>query len=838
MLPYNQGHETIVSGMPYVPFQPLQGLPGGMLSQIAAAPLMSSFGAAGVPLGYAGYPGQTNLYNNVRMQMFTDAHQQMMQQAVMQDAGRMVEYARTMAHSVGRPFGDEQEKAIRNSVAAIAPFAAVLSPATMDMFAGGRSHFALSNNIHLSGRYRSDPVTGFGMSAASSNHIAQGIFENYYSDPSLGLTRAAGLSANEIGSLFGELTRRGLMMGPGSRGERVVSGLNFLSPGEQESALRSAGIDIGSLGRLSDGSYNLGKLDDDKLRKLESVSSVQFGMRSADAGRIVHTLDKYKKAVAAVKEIFGDAGRPNAPFNELWNMLETLTAGSMQQMDPGRIEMTVRNIRNSANRAGITMEGVSRMMTMAGSDLQAMGLNPVFMTQVVPGSMNWREAYNQIGGGFAPGWGLRSGDQLMLMDQQRRTRAIGSSLGNRLGALARLQARGIEFSGDAADLLRQMQNGSIDDRFIRMGSTEFNEMLANNSSLSVSQVERAMQHRSLNEEFIFTNNLGSVVTAAQKREFLDRILGGERGGAFNTIATMHLREINGKADNGLALDISRSIAESIGGMSNEVRRNKDVRNSLAARELRKKLESTEAGRAHLRALEEKGDVNEQLKFLVEESYGHAETVARERYGIDYLENPLSLMDPKVTQKAAQNKKSTELTSLLQSIHSGDFDPNALNRLFKTLSSGDTDLAKLMGSALGLDTKHAVHLAGSLSALHRRSAAIEAERQKLIKKVDAGTATDEEIRKLKSLTDESGALQEGFQQIQSYLDRPDVRKALGDHVRNTLGGGAGDSGGPSEWTMNGVTINVNGKVVLTDGSGDGGVGRTPTGRGAPTPAGGV
>ena len=836
--PYNYGHDTIVQGRPYQPFMPLQGMPGGMMSQMAASTVMGAFNQAGVPLGFHGAPGATNLYNNVRMQMYTQAHMQGMEKAVVQDTGRIVEYARGMAQATGQPFGAEQAAAIRNSMAKVAPLAAVLPPELIDAAAGGRSQAAMFHQMHMGGRYRLDPVSGFtGLSADSANFAAKGLFQHYYSDPKAGLTKASGLSANEMGSMFGELTRRGLMAGPGTNAERTVAGINAMGRSAQEAALGKVGIDIGSLGGDGRGGLNLGNLSDSQIRGLQGQEGVQAGIRRADTGKIANTLDKYKGAVSAVKEIFGDEGRPNAPFRELWNMLETLSAGSVQQMDKGRLEMTVRNMRNAADKAGITMQGMSRMMTMAGSDLQAMGMNPAFATQMVPAAMNFREAYNAIGGNAQHAWGLRSADQLTMMDQQRRGRAIASPLANKLGALARLSGAGTEFTGQAGELLKQMRTGRISDEFIRMGRNEFVDMLAAGSDVSTAEAARALQHKTLNEEAIFTENLGGVVTQAQKREYMDKILGGQEGGAFHTIASMSVRERLGRAGGALSKTISSTLAETIGGMDDATFRDARLRGATAATALMNKLGGTAEGREYLAAMG--GDEATQRKRLIRlahESYGQAEKVGRERFGIDYLVNPQSIMEDATGERTLRNKKSTELNSILQSIHGGQYDPNAMRRLMTGLARGDGNLQKLIGTTLGLDNEHIGELAKSLWSIDAKRKAVGKEREALGKKIDLDTASDAEISRYKELLAEESVMGEEQQKLQKYLERPDVAEKLAEKIKKGgVGPGEADQGAgggvPGTFNMSGVTININGQLISKDGSGT--IKGNPTGKGEVT-----
>src|SRR5476649_2789474 len=73
------------------------------------------------------------------------------------------------------------------------------------------------------------------------------------------------------------------------------------------------------------------------------------------------SLKSYTAAIAAVRDLFGDNGRPNAPMRELIAGLEALTAGAVGQIDPGRLNGLVRNTYNLAKQTGIPLNNLMMM---------------------------------------------------------------------------------------------------------------------------------------------------------------------------------------------------------------------------------------------------------------------------------------------------------------------------------------------------------------------------------------------------------------------------------------------------------------------------------------------
>jgi hypothetical protein len=71
------------------------------------------------------------------------------------------------------------------------------------------------------------------------------------------------------------------------------------------------------------------------LRKFVGVAAAGEA-RSVDASRITDSLKRYSKAVAAIRDVFGDNGRPDAPMNELLSALDGLTANTSSMLAPER----------------------------------------------------------------------------------------------------------------------------------------------------------------------------------------------------------------------------------------------------------------------------------------------------------------------------------------------------------------------------------------------------------------------------------------------------------------------------------------------------------------------
>jgi hypothetical protein len=108
--------------------------------------------------------------------------------------------------------------------------------------------------------------------------------------------------------------------------------------------------------------------DLEKLNGFDALASNVDSKRSSEA------VKKYSAAVAAVRDIFGDNGNPNAPLPALLTALEGLTGGAVGSMKPQKIEAALRQMQTVAKEAGIGFEQMAAISTQIDAQGQAMGL--------------------------------------------------------------------------------------------------------------------------------------------------------------------------------------------------------------------------------------------------------------------------------------------------------------------------------------------------------------------------------------------------------------------------------------------------------------------------------
>jgi hypothetical protein len=240
--------------------------------------------------------------------------------------------------------------------------------------------------------------------------------------------------------MFDELTRRGMGGYTGTMRERTVS------------AAKAAGIG------------NVESMSANELDKLRLNPDVAKQMETADFTRIADTLKKYSGAVAAMRDIFGDMGKPNAPMAELIAGLEAMTQGSLTQIDPGRLSSMVRMTHNLAKITGVSMDTAMMMQQHAAAVGQGMGLEPIFAVHATQGALAFGGAMRGSQLFSNPVWGLGDANQQKQLDVNLRMGAAASALVNRGAAASRMSNAigGFAAGSGAANFVDAMRTGALE----------------------------------------------------------------------------------------------------------------------------------------------------------------------------------------------------------------------------------------------------------------------------------------------------------------------------------------------------------------------------------------
>lgn len=481
------------TGMEGVPFLGGGGGPFGALVGLALAPqyqqMMGQVGMTPMGLGH-----DQNIYDVMRAMQLTRMQMEAVKIASESDRAGYMKTMQGMAALTGTPFGSEQRLAASNLVSglvAAGPMLTEIAPDLMDQLSGIKGSSAvLARRMIDAGRYRVDPISGrLGMSAETTGLAARRLYEDLYSDRNL--SDMHGVSAGKLGFLVQELQSRGMLstaaaekgyerfddrgqrlhsFAPGdTRGEtyRAVDDLRRNQPAVLDTAMAKQGI-----------TSSIDKLTAQDLDKLMLDPGVADKLRAFDTERMKRSIKTYTHAVAAMRDIFGDMGHPDAPMQQLVAGLEAMTLGSSHQMDQGKMSMMVRQTYNLAKQSGVTLDNALILQQHAAQRAQYLGIEPIFAVQATQGALAFGGAYRGQGHAAHTAWGVYSADQMQQLDLNARVQASDSNMANQLATIMRIhdQVGGFEEGSKADQIAKAIMSGTPI-AGLNMNEQEFSAMM-------------------------------------------------------------------------------------------------------------------------------------------------------------------------------------------------------------------------------------------------------------------------------------------------------------------------------------------------------------------------
>ncbi len=432
------------AGVPQRPSQmfDFSGLPGmqqgNPFSMMAGMALQSALPSI---MGPDFIPGQfsptQNLYDHRRSTNYFAEQRRAMEEASNRDRDTYQRMIRGVDRMTGMGMPEDQQKRLAGDITSMMPILSqFMGPELTDQLHGVRgSRAQFAQGMFEGGRYRFDPISGrLGLSGATAGAMTNEIGDMLYG-PGADVTRMRGIGGGAAGRMFDEMTRRGLMPGMLDQ-DQIRSGLvrelsqsrdNISSPG-----LRALQDKIG-IGATSD-PRQLAKLQEE-VAKLDP-QAFEAASRSFDATRTKQAMEKMSGAVAAMRDIFGDMGKPNAPMIEILNGLNSMTQGGLTGMSPDRLERAVRDTYNVARATGLGLEGIMGFAGTAGNLLQAQGQSRGLAPQVAQGSAAYGMAYGLRG--TPTGMDIFNKEQASQVDLALRSQFASSPQAVRLGALMQM----------------------------------------------------------------------------------------------------------------------------------------------------------------------------------------------------------------------------------------------------------------------------------------------------------------------------------------------------------------------------------------------------------------
>lgn len=806
------GFAPLVTGTPFQPTTGMEGIPffgGGPMgtaAQVFLSPyvrqVMGNYSMAPMGLGH-----DQNVYDALRRQQFTREYRDALRQTADAERGNYMRTFRGLAAISGTPWGAEQRRAagsLADMAVSAAPILAEVAPELMDQLGGMRgSATVMASRMMMGGRYAIDPVTGrMGQSPETVSTMAKGIFRDFYEGKDI--AQMKGITAGQLGSLHDELSRRGMIAGPQeSLGTRTRMTLADMQRDQPDLLMKAAANQKVTL------PGDLSKVSAEDLDKLRLDPSVADRLRSFDTERVKRSLKTYVGVVGAMRDIFGDIGRPNAPMSELIQGLEAMTQGGVGRLDTGRMNLMVRTTHELARMNGMGLDGAMAIQQHAASRAQALGIDPVHAIQAAQGGMAFSGAYRASGGAAVSAWGRYNADQMTQLDTNLRVAAAASEQSNRLGLIMRMRERVGEFQkgselealatavshGQTEYTYQDAKTGKTQAKSTMVSGDDFFRLMTNardaqGRSLGFNEaaLTRMMGQRQTNEEFIERYGIANQARRQQAQE--SRVW--EAGRISETVAE-RLRAAG--MDDGKAIQVSEQVRENIakrvGQMTDAQFADGRTRTDTMARIMREELGKTEAGSF----LQQKG-MNTQAfyKLAAEETYGHINQSIQldpTRRGFGNWQNLRATMNERTLEQGDRNATQARFNAMTTDALAPLGHGTMLQRGIQALQDAKegTDPLEVLAQAMGGVRKD--DIAKGLQSPMQRVAAQQKRLKELQGTYERAETSDARQRALEQIETQRQSLQAEVAQLTKtatnygiYTDKMAIGQADVDRARQS------------------------------------------------------
>lgn len=450
LLDIGKGYRTTASGLAPNIASPFEGIPvpGGPQGAQALAMLlgpqfqrmMSQAGLTGMGLGH-----DQNIYDRFQAQQQQTLMQEQLRAASQFDRSSYMNTFQGLAALHGTPMGGQQRLSanrLADLAVSFSPWMAQNNPDILDQLSGSRgSATVMASRLANFGRYRLDPVTGqMGNDPKSTEALTSNIMKEMYAESNL--SNMKGITAGQLGSIAEQLSLRGLMGGAEFGREGLLRNLKGIQEGGGVAGqqLTDAMKKIPAVKTdARTGKLDLSGISATDLDALTQDSNVATKLRDFDASKVKNSLKAYVGAIAAMRDIFGDAGHPNAPVPALMQALESMTTGAMGQVDPTKLGQMARQTYYLAKTAGISADSAMVIQQDAASRGQQLGIEAPFAIHATQDSLGFNAALRSSGALTTPVFGGMTEAQLTQTNSNMTVQGAASIAGTRIGTLARIR---------------------------------------------------------------------------------------------------------------------------------------------------------------------------------------------------------------------------------------------------------------------------------------------------------------------------------------------------------------------------------------------------------------
>jgi hypothetical protein len=675
-----------------------QMLLGGQFQQ-----LMARAGMTGMGLGH-----DQNIYDRIKAQNFQTQMQAQLKDSAQLDRSSYMNTMQGVAALAGVPFGGQQRLAagrLADLAVNFAPMLAARDPDTLDKLSGSKgSAVVLAQRLAEGGRYRLDPVTGqMGVDPKSALNLTQNIMKDLYSDGNL--ANMKGISAGQLGGIYEQLSLRG-MLGGAEFGREGV--LRNLTSGMPQADLLAKAKTLGITGIKTDATgktdmSGISAKDLDLLTKDEGIASK---LRDFDANKIKASLKSYVGAISAMRDIFGDAGKPNAPIPELMRALEGLTTGSMGQVNPERLGQMARQTYYLAKGAGISADSAMVMQQDAAVRGQQLGIESPFAVLATQSSLGYNAALRSRGALATPTFGGMNEGALTQANNSMFQQGVASSFGTRLGTLLRLEqvaGKDATKNTDLGTVLEavntnketvKLKNGR-EINLTKMSNKDIEELGASagiDSGLTQQMLRQAPNAReALFNSPTATNYIRNVAQPAD----INRLLSTSTTAVLNSSARK--LGITDSAVTKQLSNVSTEIMADLGTLSLDTIRNPEARQAAIVDMLSSKLPKEMTDKLFEGKTPEQQQI--ALRGLASTLSGNLDAVTRRNTKLGNYANIATLMNPALAAEGSARQMSEAMRNDVRDSLSGVASGSALRNAVDALKGVDFDDPNAFGKVI-------------------------------------------------------------------------------------------------------------------------------------------
>lgn len=674
---------------PFSQYNPAAGIDVGnplanMVLMMAAQQGLS--GQIGLGVGPVQYG---SLSRNLRKQYESARHMRVVSQAASADVQPVMDTLQGLAAmtDIQRSLDDK----FRSRMAQFMKVAAPMSPDIADMLTGGRSLTAMTSAVSLATRNQYDPETrALGYSDASVSTLSGQLYRAYGFDVGTGTQEARGFSAGQIGKVYDVLSSRGLLGGIQKEAQQMPDG--------------------------------------------ETLTTMNID-------KIKGKMDEYTKALSVIREIFGDAGQPDAPVAKLFQALETISGGSIYNTDAGAVGRQIRDLREAASAANVDFGVAMRLTADASRERRGLGLVGNWELMAATQSLDLKTAFETGQVLKDPMWGRATPQEMTMLRDRLSVAQAASPIGRFMGAAQR--TRDIYGENEKLDSwIASWKEGEMPEELMGLSEVELTAKLAETAGVSEQVARQFLDQTVQNEEALRKLGPGAIRAADRitRKELINTMIGQPAQSIIGEEIRTQVGGATGTEVTGLSDRLTEAFTQSIEKADLSVLADTQKREEYLAKALETAAEAAASqgdttAKALLDQLEQgPGGRAGGLRSLAARAYGQADEEFKWQYG-QTLATPLTILSPEVLEATSDLRVRRAIRAAADEATTG-YSSGIVTKAIANLQSAGKDVTQAnlkdyLKNTLGvMNDEQADSIASTMAGMYEQRQVFDEEKQKL------------------------------------------------------------------------------------------------------------